>query len=96
VTTTTTTKRTFPPVFVRESRRLESLDAKEYPLALKPTPPELAKFSYDVAGFQDIEDAVLPKPVGRNIPVIMTSPAANSGSNPRPSIKLPSVRQSSI
>jgi hypothetical protein len=48
VTTTTTTKRTFPPIFVGESRRLESLDAKEYPLAAKPTPPELAKFSFEM------------------------------------------------
>ncbi|SPO04742.1 related to CDC4 - cell division control protein [Cephalotrichum gorgonifer] len=51
VTTTTTTKRTFPPLFVREPRPLESLDVKEYPLASKPTPPQLAQFSFDVPGF---------------------------------------------
>lgn len=54
VTTTTTTKRTFPPLFVREPRPLESLDSKEYPLALKPTPPQLAEFSFDVPGLDFI------------------------------------------
>ncbi|CAK7212758.1 SCF ubiquitin ligase complex subunit cdc4 [Sporothrix eucalyptigena] len=48
VTTTTTTKRSYPPVYVREPRTLQSLDAKEYPLAAKPTPPALAKFSFDL------------------------------------------------
>ncbi|EPE02446.1 cell division control protein [Ophiostoma piceae UAMH 11346] len=48
ITTTTTTKRAYPPVYVRERRPLKSLDSKEYPLAGKPTPPELAKFSFDV------------------------------------------------
>ena len=32
VTTTTTTKRSYPPLYVREPRTLQSLDAKEYPL----------------------------------------------------------------
>lgn len=44
VTTTTTTKRAYPPLHVRQ-RPLSSLDAKEYPLALKATPPELAGLS---------------------------------------------------
>ncbi|KAK5626534.1 hypothetical protein RRF57_002249 [Xylaria bambusicola] len=48
VTTTTTTKRTYPPLQVHESRPLFSLDAKEYPLARKPTPPELAHFAFSV------------------------------------------------
>ncbi|ETS78567.1 hypothetical protein PFICI_10629 [Pestalotiopsis fici W106-1] len=48
ITTTTTTKRSFPPMFVREPRSLTSLDSKEYPLARKPTPPELANFTFDV------------------------------------------------
>ncbi|CAK7263939.1 SCF ubiquitin ligase complex subunit cdc4 [Sporothrix epigloea] len=48
VTTTTTTHRSYPPVFFREPRNLQSLDAKEYPLATKPTPPALAKFSFDL------------------------------------------------
>lgn len=48
VTTTTTTKRTFPPLRVRESRPLSRLDGKEYPLANKPLPPELASFSYSI------------------------------------------------
>ena len=48
VTTTTTTHRSYPPVYFREPRNLQSLDAKEYPLATKPTPPALAKFSFDL------------------------------------------------
>ncbi|KAI0477898.1 WD40-repeat-containing domain protein [Xylariaceae sp. FL0804] len=48
VTTTTTTKRSYPPLLVRQSRPLSSLDAREFPLAQKPTPPELASFTFDV------------------------------------------------
>ncbi|CAK7235321.1 SCF ubiquitin ligase complex subunit cdc4 [Sporothrix bragantina] len=48
VTTTTTTRRAYPPVYVREPRTLQALDAREYPLAAKPTPPGLAKFSFDL------------------------------------------------
>lgn len=48
ITTTTTTKRSFPPVFIRQPRALESLDTKEYPLASGPTPPDLRKFSVDL------------------------------------------------
>lgn len=59
VTTTTTTKRSFPPVFVREPRPLAALDLKEYPLASKPTPPELARFTFDLPGY---EDMVVPSP----------------------------------
>ncbi|TRX91652.1 hypothetical protein FHL15_007434 [Xylaria flabelliformis] len=50
VTTTTTTKRSYPPLLVRESRPLFSLDAKEFPLAQKPTPPELAHFAFSIDG----------------------------------------------
>ncbi|TGJ88599.1 hypothetical protein E0Z10_g158 [Xylaria hypoxylon] len=50
ITTTTTTKRSYPPLLVRESRPLFSLDAKEFPLARKPTPPELAHFAFSVDG----------------------------------------------
>jgi F-box and WD-40 domain protein CDC4 len=50
VTTTTTTKRSYPPILVQPPRSLHTLDAKEYPLALKPTPYELANFSYEVDG----------------------------------------------
>ncbi len=50
VTTTTTTKRSYPPWFVKAPRPLELLDAKEYPLASKPTPPELTRFTFDLAG----------------------------------------------
>lgn len=48
VTTTTTTKRSYPPLFIREARPLSSLDSKEYPLASRPTPPELTKFTMNV------------------------------------------------
>ncbi|KAI1407722.1 WD40 repeat-like protein [Hypoxylon sp. FL1857] len=54
VTTTTTTKRSYPPLLVRESKPLSSLDTKEYPLAQKPTPPELAKFTFNVAHYGGI------------------------------------------
>lgn len=50
VTTTTTTKRTYPPLLVRPPRSLQNLDAKEYPLASRPTPHELTEFSYEVDG----------------------------------------------
>lgn len=48
ITTTTTTKRSFPPLFIRHPRALEALDTKEYPLANGPTPPDLRKFSLDL------------------------------------------------
>ncbi len=48
VTTTTTTKRSYPPLFVRKSRDVDSLDSKEYPLASRPTPPELRKLTFDL------------------------------------------------
>ena len=50
VTTTTTTKRSYPPLLVQPPRSLHALDAKEYPLALKPPPYELTNFSYEVDG----------------------------------------------
>lgn len=50
VTTTTTTKRSYPPLFMREPRPLSSLDSKEYPLASRPTPPELTRFTLDIGG----------------------------------------------
>ncbi len=48
ITTTTTTKRAYPPLFVREPRQLSSLDSKEYPLASRPIPPELKSFTLDL------------------------------------------------
>ncbi|KAI0856967.1 WD40 repeat-like protein [Xylaria cubensis] len=54
VTTTTTTKRSYPPLLVRESRPLFSLDAKEYPLAQKPTPPEFAHFVFSLNGSESV------------------------------------------
>lgn len=50
VTTTTRLTRKFPQVYVRDPTPLASLDAKEYPLAMKPTPPELAGFSFTYPG----------------------------------------------
>ena len=72
VTTTTTTKRSYPPLLIQQ-HSLEKLDAKEYPLALKPTPPELATFSYEIDGrlvdlyegacqTQDTEVRQIPRP----------------------------------
>lgn len=46
VTTTTTTKRAYPPLFVRGPRDLNSLDSKQYPLASRPTPPSLRKMTF--------------------------------------------------
>ncbi|KAE8451604.1 hypothetical protein EG329_003677 [Mollisiaceae sp. DMI_Dod_QoI] len=48
ITTTTTTKRSYPPLLIRQ--RLDELDVKEYPLALKPPPAELLNFSYEIDG----------------------------------------------
>ena len=46
VTTTTTTKRSYPPMLIRQ-QTLETLDAKEYPLATQTTPSTLLNFSYE-------------------------------------------------
>jgi F-box and WD-40 domain protein CDC4 len=55
VTTTTTTKRSFPPLRVREPRDVHLLDSKEYPLASRPTPPELRRLTFDLdAGESDV------------------------------------------
>lgn len=51
ITTTTTTKRSYPPLLIQQ-QPLDILDAKEYPLAFKPIPTELTKFSYEVDGHQ--------------------------------------------
>jgi F-box and WD-40 domain protein CDC4 len=45
VTTTTTTKRSYPPLQIQRPS-LSRLDAKEYPLASRELPLELQKFSY--------------------------------------------------
>ncbi|KUJ21922.1 WD40 repeat-like protein [Mollisia scopiformis] len=46
ITTTTTTKRSYPPLLIRQD--LDKLDPKEYPLALQQPPPELLNFSYEI------------------------------------------------
>ncbi|KAK4098012.1 WD40 repeat-like protein [Parathielavia hyrcaniae] len=61
VTTTTTTKRAYPPLFLREPRQVKALDSKEYPLAARPTPPELRSLTFDlddyeVGGWEDEDD----------------------------------------
>ncbi|KAK2627343.1 hypothetical protein QTJ16_003309 [Diplocarpon rosae] len=53
VTTTTTTKRSYPPLLVKQ-RSLGQLSKKEYPLSTKPLPVELLRFSYEVEG--DVTD----------------------------------------
>ncbi|RFU28850.1 hypothetical protein B7463_g7493, partial [Scytalidium lignicola] len=50
VTTTTTTKRSYPPLLIRQPLSLDKLDSKEYPLALKQIPQELCNFSYELDG----------------------------------------------
>ena len=57
VTTTTRLTRKFPRVFANDPTPLESLDTKEYPLAMKPTPPELLGFSYNMHGQDEDEYA---------------------------------------
>lgn len=59
ITTTTRLTRKFPQVFIRDPAPLESLDSKEYPLAMKPTPPELVDFSYNFG--TDEEDSDVKK-----------------------------------
>jgi F-box and WD-40 domain protein CDC4 len=58
VTTTTRLTRKFPHVFVSNPTPLECLDTKEYPLAMKPTPPELADFTYQMPVTEDSNDTV--------------------------------------
>ncbi|TQV97911.1 cell division control protein 4 [Cordyceps javanica] len=55
VTTTTRLTRKFPQVFVRDPTPLSTLDVREYPLAMKPTPPELTGFSLTQPGHVEDE-----------------------------------------
>ncbi|PMD41499.1 WD40 repeat-like protein [Hyaloscypha variabilis F] len=55
VTTTTTTKRSYPPLLIRE-QLLDKLDTKEYPLALKAIPAGVNNFSYDINDDLEFED----------------------------------------
>lgn len=59
VTTTTRLTRKFPPVFLRDPVPLDILDHKEYPLALKPTPPELLEFSYEELDEEPDEESLV-------------------------------------
>ncbi|KAM3434898.1 hypothetical protein NHJ13734_005800 [Beauveria thailandica] len=56
VTTTTRLTRKFPQVFVRDPTPLSTLDTREYPLAMKPTPPELAGFYLTHTGQLDDDE----------------------------------------
>lgn len=47
VTTTTTTKRSYPPLIFRQP--VEKLDPKEYPLASQNPPAELLNFQYEIS-----------------------------------------------
>lgn len=62
VTTTTTTKRTYPPVHVRPARPLQTLDHKEYPLAHRATPKELTHITWDAARLTERNKAVFTAP----------------------------------
>lgn len=61
VTTTTTTTTKFPPFLMRDSRRVQDLDPKLYPLAATPTPASLRHICFKLAGkptlFTEAEDA---------------------------------------
>ncbi|EPS41939.1 hypothetical protein H072_4109 [Dactylellina haptotyla CBS 200.50] len=50
ITTTTTTTTSFPPLVIKPPRSLGHLDAKEYPLAMTPTPLALKRFCFDLDG----------------------------------------------
>ncbi|TEY34243.1 hypothetical protein BOTCAL_0642g00040 [Botryotinia calthae] len=81
VTTTTTTKRSYPPLLFQNPRPFDSLDAKEYPLAFKPTPAELTRFSYEIDGRQmEYEEDNLRIIMHKNSP---TEPLRNSSSRRR-------------
>jgi F-box and WD-40 domain protein CDC4 len=67
VTTTTTTKRSYPPMFVREPRALQCLDSKEYPLATRPTPPELANITLDLNSFEAASWSFDSEPFGDQV-----------------------------
>jgi len=83
ITTTTTTKRSYPPLFVREPRPLQSLDTKEYPLAMRPTPPELSKFTLDLdPGYLVLDDSpkgTSPSPSLRGASTRNSQPAGRRG-----------------
>lgn len=63
VTTTTTTTTKFPPFVMRNSRRMQELDPKLYPLAAAPTPASLRNICFNLGGkptlFTEAEDAHL-------------------------------------
>ena len=64
ITTTTRLTRKFPHVFDSNPTPLECLDTKEFPLAMKPTPPELLAFTYNMAASQDADgDLHMANPV---------------------------------
>lgn len=64
VTTTTRLTRKSPHVFDSNPTPLECLDTKEFPLAMKPTPPELLAFTYNIAAEGVGADTHMANPVG--------------------------------
>ncbi|KAF5568483.1 f-box WD-40 domain-containing protein [Fusarium phyllophilum] len=82
VTTTTRLTRKFPQVFVRDPVPLENLDTKEYPLAMKPTPPELIRFSYNMPGAIETDDEVEDEPIDHQTLLTYTKLSCNSRSTP--------------
>ena len=58
VTTTVVTKRTFPPVYVREPNHVDFHDPREYPLASTPLPPDLLEFSFTMPAIMSRIDRV--------------------------------------
>ncbi|KAL7897362.1 WD40 repeat-like protein [Trichoderma sp. TUCIM 5745] len=90
VTTTTRLTRKFPQVFVHDPAPLESLDTKEYPLATKPTPPELADFSYSFGAEEEDLDAEMMDDVDDHDDSQLTKRSQGSGIAP------PLIKQESI
>ncbi|KAG5981944.1 hypothetical protein E4U55_002478 [Claviceps digitariae] len=56
VTTTTRLTRKFPRIYLSDPAPLETLDYREYPLASKPTPPELLGFCFEQPEEERLED----------------------------------------
>ncbi|KAF4122069.1 F-box and WD-40 domain protein CDC4 [Geosmithia morbida] len=77
VTTTTRLTRKFPQVFDANPTPLASLDEKEFPLAMKPTPPELLAFSYSIAAREETDaEKKSPQPKVEQLPAAPDTPLA--------------------
>ncbi|KAL6699501.1 WD40 repeat-like protein [Trichoderma pleuroticola] len=107
VTTTTRLTRKFPQVFIRDPAPLENLDSKEYPLAMKPTPPELVDFTYSFGAededpeankMEDADDHVDGQLVKRSqslVPALIKQEStASEVQTPEPLSRIPSASPS--